>query len=590
MQYKLRTFSRPLPENISIEEYLYFLLEERGIDDPRGWLNVDKSNEHDPSLLVNIDKAAELLNEELTKEFPRIYLQVDSDTDGYTSSAMMYYFIKQVNPDSIIDFNLHPGKEHEINMTAVSESSANLIIVPDAGTNDFRQQDEIIAKGKKYIIIDHHEPESGINFEDRLIVNNQVGYPNPHLSGAGVSLKFCQYYAKKYNTPIDEDMLYALAAVGIVADVMSIKELENKYIIDRGLSTIGVHSYLRELLVDKKGNYIEKPTIKDIGWTIGPNINAVIRLGSMEEKIFLFNTMVEPNRNVISNKRGDTDVVVPIWKEMLRLSTNIKSKQTRLVKKGMDEIKNSIDRGKTPIKDNILVYVDEDRVLPFEMSGLIANKLLSEYKIPVLLLKNFEDLRNKKAPKEWRGSVRGAPAAECENLKEKLSGLTGVSFAQGHAFAFGIGIEQKSFDAFLAHASEVFSKIDFNNQLYVVDEILSVKTFDTQLGAMFANEEVWGQGVEKPLVVLEDINCLTSEFMGADSKHVKITDPKVNIVIFDDEELVETLKHSKNQKMRAVGQFSWDTYGGVDNPKLQFVVEDYELEEDYSNVTDWSDF
>ena len=105
----------------------------------------------------------------------------------------------------------------------------------------------------------------------------------------------------------------------MVADVMSLQELENQYIIRYGLKHIKNHEFFNELLKDRMGNPVEVVTIKDIGWSIGPNINAVIRLGSMEEKQMLFNTLICPNENVNSQKRGADGEVVPRYIEKCRI-------------------------------------------------------------------------------------------------------------------------------------------------------------------------------------------------------------------------------------------------------------------------------
>ena len=89
---------------------------------------------------------------------------------------------------------------------------------------------------------------------------------------------------KKYNIDYNFNRLYVLAAVGIVADVMSLQELENQYIIRYGLQKIKENDFFNELLKDRMGNPVEVATIHDIGWSIGPNMNAVIRLGSMGRK------------------------------------------------------------------------------------------------------------------------------------------------------------------------------------------------------------------------------------------------------------------------------------------------------------------
>ena len=97
-----------------------------------------------------------------------------------------------------------------------------------------------------------------------------------------------QAYCYEYKVTFP-NKLYALAGCGIVADVMDISSLENKYIITKGLKYISEHPFLMALI--QKAHFNQKnptPSIKDIGWVIGPNINSIIRLGTMPQKHIIF--------------------------------------------------------------------------------------------------------------------------------------------------------------------------------------------------------------------------------------------------------------------------------------------------------------
>ena len=242
-------------------------------------------------------------------------------------------------------------------------------------------------------------------------------------------LKVCQYYCSKYlSEDVNLDDLYALAAVGMIADVMELKELENQYIIRHGLQFILKHKFFAELLRDRFRNLPTSVTIRDIGWSIGPQMNAIIRLGSVREKELLFETLVAPLTNTESGKRGSTGDIVPLYLEMVRLCTNAKAKQTRLVQKAMEMIDDELDTS-----GNILCYIDKEEALPFELSGLIANRMLSTHNKPVLLLRHFHDYSDPTMPDCWAGSVRAKSAIGFENPKEILSGMSGVRESGGRS-------------------------------------------------------------------------------------------------------------------------------------------------------------
>lgn len=105
----------------------------------------------------------------------------------------------------------------------------------------------------------------GEHIQDIALVSSQLNYANPALSGAGVALKFAQAYCNSYGVQFPMK-LYALAACGIIADVMDISSLENKQIIDTGIKYLKEHPFLYALI--NKAHYSmenPEPSIKDIG-------------------------------------------------------------------------------------------------------------------------------------------------------------------------------------------------------------------------------------------------------------------------------------------------------------------------------------
>jgi single-stranded-DNA-specific exonuclease len=224
--------------------------------------------EYSPFRLENMKKAVDILHLVLKNPESSILVVVDSDLDGYTSGAIILTLLNQINRGQDIHYVLHPGKEHGIDLRDIPENT-DLIIVPDAGSSQKEEHLKLLENGTKVIILDHHEIENDMDYgvyDDGIaIVSSQMNYPNPALSGAGVALKFVQAYSQTYGVPTSKK-LYALAACGIVADVMDISALENKQIIDEGIKYIEEQPFLMELI--KKAHYNmenPKPSIKDIG-------------------------------------------------------------------------------------------------------------------------------------------------------------------------------------------------------------------------------------------------------------------------------------------------------------------------------------
>ena len=87
------------------------ILEDRGVTDIYSFMHPDSSCELNPYDLKNIDSAAEHLLYHLRKQ-SKILFVVDCDTDGFTSSAILWLYIKQTFPDASLEFTVHEHKQH----------------------------------------------------------------------------------------------------------------------------------------------------------------------------------------------------------------------------------------------------------------------------------------------------------------------------------------------------------------------------------------------------------------------------------------------------------------------------------------------
>ena len=183
MNYKLK-HSLPHKDN----NYLFSILKSRGIGDVETYLNPTINLLLDPQLLNNIERGAEELYSCLEAN-EEIFLQVDSDADGYTSAAILYNYIKRFEPKAKITIRFHEGKQHGVIPSTVPDNTS-LVLLPDSGSNQFEEHRELAERGISVLVIDHHLADH--ESEDAIIINNQLSplYSNKSLCGAGVVYKF----------------------------------------------------------------------------------------------------------------------------------------------------------------------------------------------------------------------------------------------------------------------------------------------------------------------------------------------------------------------------------------------------------------
>lgn len=113
------------------DDYVRDVLVARGIEDTERYRYPTKEDLHDPYLLQDIEKGVDLLAQHIAKK-NKLFLQIDADSDGFSSSAIFYNYIKAFAPDIEIVWRVHTGKQHGVIPNTVPED-CSLVVVIDAG-------------------------------------------------------------------------------------------------------------------------------------------------------------------------------------------------------------------------------------------------------------------------------------------------------------------------------------------------------------------------------------------------------------------------------------------------------------------------
>lgn len=142
--------------------------------------------------LENIRKAVAMLLGHIEKG-NKILIQVDSDVDGFTSASLLYNYITSNFPKADIDYQVHAEKAHGLEITDdILINKYDLIIVPDAGSNEYEIHKQMKDLNIDVLVLDHHDCDK--ESEDALVVNNQLSpnYKNKALSGVGIVWQLCR--------------------------------------------------------------------------------------------------------------------------------------------------------------------------------------------------------------------------------------------------------------------------------------------------------------------------------------------------------------------------------------------------------------
>lgn len=213
MEYQLITPKIPLKGSESVVEQVFA---NRGIapQNINHYLNTTDSDTFPSNMLSNITEGVRMLIKHIAAN-NRIWLIVDSDADGFTSSAILLNYLNCLFPAFVrnnISYRLHEDKQHGI-LTSEVPDGVKLVIAPDSSSNEYEIHQQLAEKGIDVLVLDHHEAEKVSEYA--CVINNQLcDYPNKTLSGAGVVYKFCQHIDELMNTDYAENFI-DLAALGI---------------------------------------------------------------------------------------------------------------------------------------------------------------------------------------------------------------------------------------------------------------------------------------------------------------------------------------------------------------------------------------
>ena len=552
------------------------ILVNRGIDvkDIEHYLKTSDADILNPDLLDNMTEGVKRLVSAI-KNQEKMFLIVDCDADGFTASAALVNYIYKVFPSAmdLLSIQLHEGKEHGIEEKWLEEIVANeykLVICPDASSNDYNQHKFLKDNGIDVLVLDHHDAEEVS--ENAIIINNQLSdYPNKTLSGVGIVYKFCSKIDELMKIK-EADTILDLVSLGMVADMMDMRNFETKHLIQKGLTRIE-NPFFKALVERQAYSIGETVTPIGVAFYIAPLINATIRVGTQNEKEVMFKAMLNhcAYDMIPSTKRGEKGKTETIVTQAVRNATNVRNRQKKARDNGFEYVEQIIAANNLDKNKIIVVQVSED--LDKNLTGLIANQLMAKYQKPVLLVRETDEGL-------LQGSARGYDKSELKDLKSFLLESGFMEYAEGHAAAMGVGIYKDKVNALVDYSNTVLANYDFS-ACYDVDYEYMSNDFKAQdiidIGSM---KSLWGKGVDEAMVVIKGIKITSNNItlMSANKN------PTIKITLQNGTSLIkfgasqsefESLKSSGYTEIDVIGTCAINEWQGMITP--QILIKDYEV-------------
>jgi len=373
-----KNFQNKFPE---INPIILQLLVNRGFRTQKKideFLSPDYSQDiHDPFLLKDMKKAVRRIYQAV-KNKEKVVICGDYDTDGVTSSTILFEVFKKIGIKSLqVSIPDRQKDGYGLNEKAVKsfiKQKIGLIVTCDCGVSNIKEIDLANKSNIDVIITDHHrEPPKLPN--SFAIINPHLGrekYPFKFLAGVGVAFKLIQALLKDKNCPLldkeaTEKWLLDLVALGTIADFVPLLG-ENRLLSKYGLVVLNkTHNLGLKSLIKHSSLETGSLGAEHVCYQLSPRINAAGRINQATDALNLF----------LSLNQVEAD-------EYAKHLNSLNSQRQRITEKIFKSIK-------VNEKDRIIVVSGED--WPMGILGLVANKLVDAFCRPALVLgKKGKDL------------------------------------------------------------------------------------------------------------------------------------------------------------------------------------------------------
>jgi single-stranded-DNA-specific exonuclease len=326
-----------LSRELHLTEVTATLLANRGITEPETaykFLNPSIRDLHDPFKMADMDKAVARILQAIERK-EKILIYGDYDVDGTTSTVILKKALTLIGADVsyYIPERLKDGYGlRDDAMEMARERGFQLIISVDTGIRAQQVVEHARSLGLDIIITDHHLPEAGLPRANAVLNPKRpdCNYPNKNLAGCGVAFKLAQALLTRTSQERFVESFIKIAAIGTIADIVPLVG-ENRIIAKYGLEGLRQpNNHGLRALLEVAGVAGKTVSCFDVGFRIGPRINAVGRMAGASAAVDLFDApdietamrlallMDEQN---LARQKAEADILAQVLAEIERDET-----------------------------------------------------------------------------------------------------------------------------------------------------------------------------------------------------------------------------------------------------------------------------
>ena len=442
----------------------------------------------DPFLLPQMETAVSRVLRALDRH-ERIVLFGDYDVDGVTSLALLDEILRAYGgaPELFLPLRMEEGYglSRESVERCLEQHHPQLLVAVDCGTASVTEIDELKRRGIDVIVLDHHEPQSELP-DCVAIVNPKIrDCGMEYLCSVGIVFKLCHALLKTRPLPsFDLKAKLDLVALGTVADIVPLRD-ENRVLVQRGAMEIARTSRigLRKLM---QVAGVQPPILpEDIGYRLGPRLNAAGRLSTAEKSL----------RLVLTQDEGEAAVLAAELDQQNRERQGV---ETQIFAAATEKVASEFD----PARDAAIVV--GARGWHAGVLGIVASRVARKYHRPTIVI-GFDD----------NGMGKGSGRSiEGLNLVDALKGCSGLleKFG-GHEMAAGLALRQENFDrfaeAFRSTARELLTEEALQPCLRLDDE-LAFTDIDIDFLRWHEMLQPFGNSNPQPLFLAREVEPVAS--------------------------------------------------------------------------------
>ncbi|XGA08836.1 MAG: single-stranded-DNA-specific exonuclease RecJ [Wolbachia endosymbiont of Xenopsylla cheopis] len=514
-----------------------------------------RSSLPDPFHLLDMDKAINRIEVAIYNN-ENIVIFGDYDVDGATSSALIKRYLATVGINVAIYIPDRIEEGYGPNTDALlklRKNGTHLCITVDCGT--VAHEPIIAAKnaGLDVIVIDHHLGTEKLPGAVAVINPNRIDEDSPYsyLAAVGVAFLFIVALNKTlrnkgfFSKIAEPDLmqLLDLVALGTVCDVMPIIEL-NRALVHQGLKIMSMRKNTGLRILSDILEITERPSAYQLGFIIGPHINAGGRIGQSHLGAHLLST-------------DNSDEAYDLSLKLKILNDERKTLENEATKEALMQAETLVNSGV-----NFIMVTGNWHI---GIIGIIAGRLKDQFYLPTIVVSTDHEM--------GKASARSIPGIDIGAVifSAKLEGL--ITEGGGHHMAGGFSIEKDKIDKLHTFFQSKFIN-STGNKTIKADGVITVSSINITLWKQLQCLEPFGAGNPEPRFIISGAKIVKPEIIG--ENHIRCfiadTDKTVRAMAFRAvrTELEKALM--QNSLVTILGKIAVNYWRGNEN--VQFLIED----------------